>query len=289
VAIWVAAVLGGCGGQTTRSHSAHAPQPSRHRSANGSGGQQSSRGTSLASDVIAYLFPRSGADWAVGLQVLNFKIAQVDKAETACMAADGLPGPPTEAVPLSQFGTAELPNLPVIERTLSIGVTETVASPKDPTHGMSSAEAAAYQAALTKCSANPHKSLTFLSSGPTDALRGEWSNITDAVVASGPVQRLNQQATQCAARTTFPADSVQNEEAEIARQVNSLQFKNDGVAARSTEIAGSRVLVRCFEAEVNLTDQLLTRRRTEFFAANAQAIDQIEGATDRAVAGLGAK
>ena len=287
VALCAAAFLVGCGDQTSRSRvrsaGDSATTPIR------SGAQKSSGKTSLAYDVSAYLFPRSGADWAAGQALINFKVAQVDKTRTACMARDGLPGPPKGLVPPQQYGNAELPNLPVIERTFSIGVTTRIAPPTDPTSGMSRSEAAAYQAALKKCSRQVHTSLGVLSSGPTDALRVKWLNITSDVIASEPVANLNQQATRCAARTGFPANSVQNEVARIASKITPLNLSNDQAGARSTEIAGTRVLIRCFGPEVRLTDQLLAQRRTQFFAANAQAINQIGSAIDRAVGNLNAK
>ncbi len=288
ILVLVAIFIGGCGGQTGRSRGTHATAESRTQAGTGSGRQQSSSGASVAYDLTAYLFPRSGADWAIGRQLMSFEMAQVYKAETACMVADGLPDPPTGFAVPEQYGSAFLPNLPVIERTLSIGVTQAVAGPHNPAQGMSASQAAAYQAALKRCSARLRKPLAFLSSSNTVALQTEWLNVVNTVIASAPVAKLNQQATQCAARTSFPANSVENEVGEIGGKVTPLILNNESVGARSTEIAGSRVLIRCFGPEINVTDGLLAKRRLAFFTDNAQAIDQIESAMDRTVASLGA-
>lgn len=110
-------------------------------------------GTNVANEVTAYLFPRSGADFAEGMQLRGFELARAQKATSACLAASGLPAAPTPLTPPYRYGSAQLPNLPIIQRTLAIGVTVRLRSPANPVHGMSKAEAGAYTAGLAKCSA----------------------------------------------------------------------------------------------------------------------------------------
>lgn len=129
--------------------------------------------------------------------------------------------------------------------------------------------------------------LTVLAAAPTQALAGEWENITDASIASSRVQALNQRATACAAATLFPASSVAAEMTKIASEVNPLMVRLERGRARATEKAGARVLIRCFGSEITLTSRLLSERRTVFFSENAQAIDQIDAEANHAAISLG--
>jgi hypothetical protein len=279
--------LAGCGsGQKSATTKTTSDAAAHSRATTPTPSQRAPGSSNVATEVTAYLFPRSGADWADGMQVHNFELAQEEKATTACLVANGFPAAPTPLFPPYKYGTAELPNLPMIQRTLAIGVTVALRTPKNPVQGMSKSEAAAYTAELAKCSAKTGSELAFLSKGSTLALVDEWKNITDATVATKPVAALNNKATSCASATPFAATSVVGEMDKIAGKVTPLVIKLQAQAARATEKAGARVLIRCFGPEINLLSSLLAKRRTVFFSQNAQAIDQIASEANRAATTL---
>jgi hypothetical protein len=169
---------------------------------------------------------------------------------------------------------------------MAIGVTVRMRTPTNPTQGMSRAETAAYNAQLTKCSTKAGAPLRVLARGSTQALASEWENIINATIASAQVRKANQRATACAAGTPFAATSVEDEMSRIASEVNPLMVRLKQRAARATERAGARVLIRCFGPEIALTTRLLSARRAVFFSENAQAIDQIEAEASRAATTL---
>lgn len=283
VGVASASLLVGCG---TSRHSPSKAASTTSASSATTAAQSSKRVTSntnIASAMLDYLFPRSGADFASGMQVHYFELAQEQKATTSCMTANGFPPAPTQIFPPIKYGSGELPNLPLIQRTLAIGVTVVLHAPKNPLVGMSKAEAAAYNAQFNKCTAKPTLPiLAFVAKGSTQALVQEWENITEATIASAPVERLNRKAASCSSSTHFPATSVQDEMTKIGNDVTPLTIKLQAAAARATEKAGVQVLVRCFGQEIELTSRLLAKRRAAFFSQNAQAIDEIEAEANRA-------
>lgn len=291
-ALVAAEVVAACGSTTQQARTTHASTtasrtvPAVKPPARSSGAALTVKGTSVVDAALDEMFPRSGADFATGIQFSEFEVAQAAKVTAACMKAQALPAPPVNHDFGGNYGTAQLPNLPVIKRTLNIGVTQG-AAPPDPTKGMSKAEAAAYTGADKQCSAKPYGLLNAADKGHANALQTEWFNITDATIASKPVQSLNTKATQCAAKTAFPANSVSAETTEVEGKLTPLFIRGERAEAWATNRAGTRVFIRCFGPEINLTVQLLTKRRAAFFAQNALAVEQITADVDLGVAKLG--
>lgn len=271
-------VIVGCGGTSTRNTATAVPhKPTPH--------VPSASETGFAYSVLGELFPTNGQDQADGYQTADFAEAAIDKAEAGCMSADGLPGPLTvPQIPTEEYGSTELPNMPLIERNESLGLTVHVSFPASPTEAMSSAERVAYTARLKRCSAAPRNVFAFLQDGAAGALTNEWANVMAQTTASATVQRLNRAAAACSRKTPFAASSVETEVMTIDSKVTPYNLRGDDVGAHTTEVAGVKVLVRCFGPEVSLIDQLLAQRRQQFFASNAQSITAIERAANDAVA-----
>lgn len=239
--------------------------------------------TSYSYDVLAYLFPRNGADVSVGAQLTSFDLAVMQKSEAHCLAADGFPGPPVYPSPLQAYGNADFPNMPVIESRRSLGVTDAVSARVDPTRGMSVAETQAYNAAQMRCQRRAQRPFAFLGTGAAHALMTQWMNIYFRVEASPSVVSVNRTATACAAHSPFAADSVPNEVQAIEGRLTPLLISGRVAQAKMLQAQGVRVLAKCFGPEEELIGRLMAGQRDAFLAQNAQAISQIESATNRVV------
>lgn len=247
--------------------------------------------TGVASAMLAQLFPRSGADWAAGTQFVEFMLGTRFKTETRCMAASGLPGPPTDLsssaafYEVQSYGSAEMPNLPLIERTKHLGDTIEIPSPsRSPAAALPKAEKTAYNAALKRCTAVPTRLFSFLSHGGAQALQQQWLNITAQVEAEPSVRAANRKAQRCSQGTGFSASSVENETSVIEGKSTPLNIKGERAQVKASEAKGVRVLVRCFGPAISLTTNLLTRRRAAFFDQNATALSQLQDDVNSTVA-----
>jgi len=241
--------------------------------------------------MLAQLFPRSGADWAAGTQYVEFMLGVRFKTETRCMAASGLPGPPanlTNSAAFFQFqsyGSADLPNLPLMERTKRTGDTIQIPSPpKSPAAALPKAEQTAYNAALKKCTASQAKLFGFLSRGGAEALQQQWANITAQVEAEPSVRAANKKAQRCSQGTGFSASSVENEISAIEGKSTPLNIKGERAQVLASEAKGVHVLVRCFGPVISLTTRVLTARRAAFFDQNAPGISHLQDEINGTVA-----
>lgn len=246
-----------------------------------------SRGSGASEALLDYLLPRNGSDWAAGSSLEGFTVAVRIKAETQCMAAHGLPGPPVYGQPSQQYGSVEFPNMPVIERTHNVGVT-TLPAPTDPAKHLSPAKRGAYTAALSRCQTASAKPAAFLGK-PAWALMTRWMSIFTKVSASPAVRAANRRAAACSASTPFPAGTVGQEIEAVEAKLTPLNIGGHNARARSVNASGVRVLVRCFGAVEALRNRLMAAQRVEFLARHARAIRKVEDRFNRGVAADEAK
>ncbi len=246
-----------------------------------------SRGPDASEALLDYLFPRNGADWATGGALEHFVAAVRTKAETQCMAAGGLPGPPVYGQPSQQYGSVQFPNMPVIERTNNVGVT-TLPAPTDPAKHLSSSKRSAYTAALSSCQARGAKPVAFLGK-PAWGLMTRWMSIFTKVSASQAVRAANRRAAACSASTPFPAGTVGQEIEAVEAKLTPLYIRGHNAQARALNASGVRVLVRCFGAVEALRNQLMAAERVGFLASHARAIRKLERQASRGVAADEAK
>jgi hypothetical protein len=236
--------------------------------------------------ALSLMFPRNGQDIAAGAALEDFEIGVGTKRETQCLSAADLPGPPSRPLPQLQYGTAQLPNMPVIERADSLGLTTVVAAPSDPAAKLLPAERRAYAAQLRRCTVKAEMLFDVLRTPTAEGLFDEWANIVDETEVSHAVQVANAKASACSDKTSFPATSVENEVAAISAKLPRLVESGQEAKANAVQGAGVRVLVKCFGPSIALVSKLLTARRQQFFENNAQAIRAVQAGTDKAVAGL---
>jgi hypothetical protein len=243
-------------------------------------------GTSYGLAALALMFPRDGQDLAAGAALEDFEIGVGLKSETECLGAADLPGPPSRPLPELQYGTTMLPNIPLIRRTLSLGLTVAVARPSDPAAKLPVAERKAYAAVLARCVATARWHFRVLGTPTANSLVNEWMNILDQTEASHTVQVLSAKAAVCSSKTRFAASSIPGEMQRIADKLPGLLEAGDTTDANATQAAGARVLVNCFGPEVLAVTKLLMVRRAQFFSENAQAIEALQKGTDQAVDNL---
>ncbi len=239
--------------------------------------------------VVAFLFFHDGADWAVGQPLRAFTSAVDVKSETRCLASDGLPGPPVYPVINEQYGSADMPNLPLIERTHGIGATERYSAPTDPARSLTGETLVGYNAALARCAAAARHAYAFITSHTAVALQGQWLNIVQQVETSSAVRAANRRGSQCSRSTPFPASGVQGEIEAIEAKLTRPNLAGQYAQADAIQARGVGVLVRCFGTDIALRSRLTAAARASFFAAHAQAIQRIEAQANRAIPVLEAK
>ena len=254
-----------------------------------------SAGTRPASYFLDYLLPSSGADWAAGGRLNAFTLEVRIKAESQCLATEGLPGPPVagpqtaDGLPGSAFGNVDFPNMPVIRRTGNVGVTSGL-GPTDPAKRMSAARRKAYQKKLSSCAASAQTTDLFYGSDQPSKLMTEWMNFVIPRVNSSPaVHAANRRAAACSHKTSFPASTTGGEIEAIEAKLTPLNIRGQDAQAKAVNASGVRVLVKCFGAVVSLRDRLLAAQRVKFFAAHAHPIGQITDQVNRVVAADEAK
>lgn len=239
--------------------------------------------------VIALLFPHDGADWAASQPLRDFTSAVDIKAETLCLAADHLPGPPVNPVNDERFGSADMPNLPLITRTLSLGATERYPEPTNPAQHLTGATLARYNAALTRCAAAARHAYAFIDGHTPATLQGQWFDVIQQVERSSAVRAANRQGSQCSRSTPFPANGVQGEIEAIEAMLTRPNLAGQDATADAIQVRGARVLIRCFGADIALQSRLTAVARGHFLAEHTQTIQQIEAQANRAIPALETK
>ncbi|MGO9902369.1 MAG: hypothetical protein ACLP0J_22380 [Solirubrobacteraceae bacterium] len=283
VAIAVVAIV-------TLGHHAHTPGATRpvHPTAK-RGTVTAGRGSRISYAVLGYLLPRTGADFAAGQSLGIFARAVETKAESACMAANRLPGPPVWSEPDGRYGPVELPNMPLIERTLSLGLTQSYPGPTDPAKSLLPSRRAEYKASLARCQAAAPRTLAFLEGAGAMSMLEKWMSYSSDLTKSPSVRFLNRRAHACSRSTGFAAVSVGSEVETIEAKLTRLNLEGDTAQANAIQQRGARVLVRCFGPVVALESRLLAAYRVRFIAAHTQAIRQIEHDANVAVRAAEAK
>jgi hypothetical protein len=231
---------------------------------------------------------RCCADWAARSRLTAFTTKVRIKAETLCLAADGLPGPPVQGEPTAKFDSVEFPNMPVIKSTLNVGVT-TLPAPTDPAKSLSPTKRHAYKAALARCEASARTTDAFYANRQAAGLMTEWMNIFSAVSASPAVRATNRHAAACSSTTAFPAKTMSSEIETIEGKLTPLYIKGHNAQAKAVNARGVRMLIKCFGAVEVLRNRLMAARRVRFLAQHAQTIRQIENQVNRVVAADEAK
>ena len=239
-------------------------------------------------DVLDALFPRDGQDWAQQVPIDAFALGVDQKQETACLAATGFPAPGVtldqESLANEAYGTATMPNLPLMVRTGTVGNLTSYRVPPGPEASMPQAERSAYVAMLGRCSRRAFSLGELMTSKSNLALVYEWDNAVSAVQASAAVRALNARAAACTRHTAFSAGSVEAMYGAIILSGNRHLDKPSADAA--AQAAGVRVMARCFGADIAYQARVLTAKRAAFFAANASAIHAILSQVNSDVARL---
>jgi hypothetical protein len=233
--------------------------------------------------VVALLFPHDGADWAASQQLRVFTSAVDIKAETLCLAAEDLPGPPVYPVIDEHFGLADMPNLPLIKRTLSLGATERYPGPTNPAQHLTGGTLARYNAAVTSCAATAGHAYAFIDGHTPAVLQGQWFDVIQRVERSSAVRAANRQGSQCSRSTPFPASGVEGEIGAIEAKLTRPNLAGQYAKADAIQARGARVLIRCFGADIALRSRLAAVARGHFLAAHAQGIQQLEAQANRAI------
>ena len=228
-------------------------------------------------DLLDSLFPRDGQDSAQQMIIQSFVFGVDQRQETKCLAAVGLPAPSVglsqESLPTLAYGDNTMPNLPLMVRTGTIGTLTGYHVPPGPAASMSKAERKAYGAMLARCSRHTFTLAPFATTKTTRPLLAEWSNMTEAVLASPAVTKANARGARCSRHTAFPAASVGATYQDVGSGGERLVDKP--AAAAALQAAGVRVMARCFGADIRLQARLLTAKRAAFFSADAPAIHAI--------------
>jgi hypothetical protein len=275
VALVVAAIAITIGGHRSSA-------PSSHR-----GAHQTGAATMAATDFLAYLLPRNGADWVAGRRLPDFSARVIIRAETSRLRADGFAGPPVEGRPSQAFGSEDFPNMPVIRRTGNVGVT-TLPATTDPASSLPPAKRKTYRAALRRCEASAPRPILD-DNAQVDQLDNEWATVFTRVSASPAIRAANRRAAWCSRATPFPASSVGREIDTIEAKLTPLYLKGKDAHAKATNASGVQVLIRCFGAVEALRNRLMAAQRVRFLAQHAQTIGQLETRVNRIVAADEAK
>ncbi|HWE11949.1 MAG TPA: hypothetical protein VG365_00480 [Solirubrobacteraceae bacterium] len=298
LAVVIAVVaLADLGRHTRVSHATPPALPARQRTATtsqqGAATQRQqvapARAVDVSDAVLGYLLPRDGADFAAGQSLVAFARAVDVKAETQCMAAEGLPGPSVSASPDGRFGSVEMPNMPLITRTLSLGLTERYSPPTNPADSLPPSQQRAYRTALARCVKATPQVLAAVQRRPVGGMLDTWMNNFSALTSSPAIRSLNRRAQACSRATGFAADSPGSEAEAIESKVMPANLHGHAGQANVIQASGARVLIRCFGAIITRETRLLTARRVQFVAAHADVIHEAEHETSLAIHAAAAK
>ncbi len=239
-------------------------------------------------DVLDVMFPRDGQDLAQQVPIDAFALGVDQKQEAACLAAVGFPAPGVtldqESLATAAYGSATMPNLPLMVRTGTVGNLTSYRVPPGPEASMPQAERSAYVAMLGRCSRRAFSLGELMTSKSNLALVYEWDNAISAVQASAAVRALNARAAACTRHTAFSAGSVEAMYGAVILAGN--RHLDNPSADAAAQAAGVRVMARCFGADIAYQARVLTAKRAAFFAANASAIHAILSQVNSDVARL---
>ena len=230
---------------------------------------------------LDHLLPRNGSDWARGSVMTAFETRVRIKAETACMANKGLPGPPVGLSPSARFGSEQFPNMRAIARAHNVGIV-TGYRPTNPGASLPKQQRRAYQTGVSRCQ-NSTASITKSYNPPsTGRLFTDWYRVYATVTRSPQARALMHRGAVCAKKTNFPADSVSQEISNVEAKITPLNF--NGARAQAINAAGARVLIHCFGPAQALRDRLMATQRTQFLASHQQALKRVETQIKQSVA-----
>jgi len=245
-------------------------------------------GTSIAAAVIAFVAPRDGADAVIGAQLANFAQTVQTKLVDDCMTNDGFPvptlfagGPPTD------LGNPQFPNLPAIEASHDLGLFIGAVPFVDPQSGMSAPERRAWQARLGHCFRATQGQAPLFGSAKFAQLSSGWFNIVNQVTRSAPIRALSKTAATCSASHGVPATSVMSLYARLQSELGPISSSNaDSAKEQAVQAKGASVLAGCWAKVINETTALLSGRRPEYLAQDANALAALQSQVDGQVTSL---
>jgi hypothetical protein len=247
----------------------------------------SSRPTDTSSPLAAQAFldgmlPRDGADFASGQRLLKYTIRVRLQAETACLAADGLPGPPDPHLPSSRFGTVQQPDMAAIRSAHNIGITTTT-GPTYPGRSLKPTQRKAYRARLSYCQTQTRGIAAFERNASAVALAESWYSAQAAAIHSPQVQAAMKTGATCASQTAFPAATASQEIERVEGKLTPLNLKGETAKANAINAGGARVLVKCFSHPEAVQTKLLAAKRRQVIQSHSAEIKRIEQQVDRQV------
>jgi hypothetical protein len=264
-------VLSGCGG-------------SRRAAQDASGA-----GTSIAAALVAFVAPRDGADTVIGGQLASFAQTVRSKLLGDCMTSDGFTAPNFlfGGGPSSNLGNPQFPNLPAIEASHNLGLITGGGVPFfDPQSGMSDPERRAWQARIMHCFNATQRQTPLFGSGQFDQLSSGWFNIVNQVSRSPQIRALSKTATTCSAAHGVPATSVMSLYGRLQNQIGPISSSADSAKVQALQAKGAAVLARCWVKVIDQTTAVLSGRRDEYLAQNANALSAMERQVDGQVSTL---
>lgn len=282
VVVAVVAVVLTTAGTHTHSHNRAGQQTIASRKTTSSMRKDASL-LAAAQAFLDYMLPRDGADFARGQRLFAYVRRVQLKAEAACLAARGLPGPPHQIVPSTRFGTVQLPNMAAIRAAHDVGVTAAT-GPTYPGRSLNATQRRAYRARLSRCQTQSRRLDAFERTASANALAQGWFSAQATAARSPQVRAAMRKGATCASKTAFPAATASQEIERVAAKLTPLNTKGQIAKANATNARGAEVLVKCFShAEATQTSLLAVKRR-QVIRSHSAEIKRIEQQVDRHVA-----
>lgn len=240
-------------------------------------------GLTPADAFLDYLMPRDGTDYTNGAKLNEFTVRVSAKAETACLAAKGLPGPPPTGPVSAPFGGAQYPNMATIAKFHNGGAITTRRAPIDPAASLSPARRKIYEAAVSHCAVTTQQIEAFYNSPAATRLMSDWQSIYTTVARSSAMRSATRQGAACSRKTEFPAANATQDIGNIEAKLTPLNIRGKRAEADALNARGARVLVTCFGPVEALRGRLLAAQRANQLARQADQITQLKTQANREI------
>lgn len=241
------------------------------------------RGLTPADAFLDLLMPRDGTDYTNGAKLNEFTVRVSAKAETACLAAKGLPGPPPTGPVSAPFGGAQYPNMAAIAKFHNGGAITTRGAPVDPAGSLSPVRRKIYEAAVSHCAVATQQIEAFYNSPAATRLMSDWQSIYTTVARSSSMRSATRQGAACSRKTEFPAANATQEIGNIEAKLTPLNIRGKRAKADALNASGARVLVTCFGPVEALRGRLLAAQRANQLTRQADQITQLETQVNREI------
>jgi hypothetical protein len=248
----------------------------------GPGGARASS-SSIGNAALDYFFPTDAADFEAGFTFSEFVQATEASATARCLADDGFEAPTfVPPQPSAYRDNTEFPDLASIRKHGFVVTESGSTAPKDPTAGLSQAEAAAYRTAEGRCGRSGQNLFAPLLS-PGSALQAQWINIVSQIDAGQQFQKALVGWRSCTARAGVAVSTIDSFFSYLDRHLAS---SKGNLGASSSDLRLAAVYARCLGPAEHVRDQLRAQARAHFFDVHATSIGSLSTTADSLVSQL---